>query len=209
MTTTRAWRRILGRRTRGVSTAWQRRGSVLSLLLATAGMASAWQAHARDAAPSPWCDALLPVSAIADAVRQDTTGLSRRASGFIAENARRCSRIYSIGDNRFSDELIVLVTPARDAAAARADIARIIREARVENYFGLSHPASLGDAEVRFIRPDPLSGHRVEFNVSFAIGGQVFELKYQNVDDGRHNKFVQSIDEVVAIARGVAARAQR
>lgn len=209
MTTTRAWRRILRRRTRGVSTAWQRRGTVLSLLLATAGMALAWQAHARDATPSPWCDALLPVSAIADAVRQDTAGLSRRASGVIAEDARRCNRVYSIGDNRFSDELIVLVTPARDAAAARADIARIIREARVENYFGLAQPAALGDAAVSFIRPDPLSSHRVEFNVSFAVDGQVFELKYQNVDDGQHNKFVQSLDEVVAIARGVAARARR
>lgn len=166
-------------------------------------------AQAREAAPSAACDALLPATAIADAVRQPTRGLSRRASGVVAEDARRCSRIYSQGGDRFSDELIVLVTPARGPREARADIERIAREARTEGYPGLERPEALGDAAVRFLRPDPLSnGRRVEFNVSFAVDDRVFELKYQSVDDGKDNKFVQSADEVVAIARGVAARAR-
>lgn len=167
-------------------------------------------AVAADRTPSAWCDAVLPVAAIAEAVPQDTTGLSRRASGVIAEGEGRCNRIYSIGGSRFSDELIVLVTPARDPAAARADIERIVREARTEGYFGLARPEALGDAAVRFIRPDPLSnGYRVEFNLSFALGDRVFELKYQSVDDGELNKFVQSANELVGIAEGVVARAAR
>lgn len=171
--------------------------------------AAACQAPARDAVASAECDALLPISAIANVVLQDTAGLSRRATGVIAEDARRCSRLYSQGNDRFSDELIVLATPAHDPAAARADIERIAREARDARYFGLDRPQRLGDAAVRFIRPDPLSnGRRVEFNVSFAVDDRVFELKYQSVDDGKRNKFVQSADEVVAMARGVAARAR-
>ena len=162
-------------------------------------------ALARDRTPSAFCDRLLPVAAIPAALGRPVPGLQRRATGLIREDAHRCNRIYSIGQDRFSDELIVLVSPARDAAGARATVQRMAREARGAHYFGLSRPEGIGDAAVHYRRRDPLSEARMELNVSFALGDLVVELKYQNVDDGKRNKFVQSSDELIALARRVAA----
>lgn len=170
----------------------------LALLLA-AGPAAA-------AGPSPWCDALFPVADIAaviGAARAD--GIERRASGVVAEDGRHCSRIYSIGGDRFSDELVFMVSPARDAAGAVATIDAMAREDGSRR-FGLSRPEGLGAAAVHFRKPDPLADHRMEFNVSFALGDRVLELRYFNVDDGKLNKFLQASSELEAIARRIAER---
>lgn len=178
-------------------------------VLVATGLLSSMDAAAAQGEPSPYCDALLEPAHIAAAVAQDDTGLARRTGGFMAEDNGRCSRIYSIGGSRFSDELIFLATPARDPAAAREDIDRMAGEAQREGYFGIEESDHPGEAAVRFIRPDPLSSHRIELNVSFAQDGVVYELKYQSVDDGELNKFVLTLDELREIAAGVALRATR
>ncbi|MBB1061842.1 hypothetical protein [Marilutibacter spongiae] len=162
--------------------------------------------HAADAAPSAWCDRLLPVAAIAEAVGASSTGLERVATGVVAEDDRHCHRRYRIGQVPASDELILMVTPARDAGAARAAVDGMARDATAAHYFGLSRPTGLGDAAVHYRRRDPLSEARMGLHVNFAMSGQVVELAYHNVDDGERNKFVQASSEVEAIARGIAAR---
>jgi hypothetical protein len=46
----------------------------------------------------------------------------------------------------------------------------------------------------------------MEFNVSFALGDRVVELRYFNVDDAKRNKFIQASSELEAIARRIAER---
>jgi hypothetical protein len=175
-----------------------------------ASLAAVWLASAapsaRAAEPSAWCDALFPVDDIAAVIGGErAAGIARRASGVVAEDARHCSRIYSIGDDRFSDELVFMVSPARDAAGAVATVNRMARETGVRR-FGLSRPEGLGASAVHFRQPDPLASHRMEFNVSFALGDRVVELRYFNVDDAKRNKFIQASSELEAIARRIAER---
>ncbi|KAA2284084.1 hypothetical protein [Arenimonas fontis] len=173
--------------------------ALLPALLLAAGPAAA-------AEPSAWCDALFPVSDIAAAIGgARAAGVERRASGVVAEDDRHCSRIYSQGGDRFSDELVFMVSPARDAAGAVATINAMAREDGSRR-FGLSRPEGLGSAAVHFRKPDPLADHRMEFNVSFALGDRVIELRYFNVDDGKRNKFLQASSELEAIARRIAER---
>lgn len=173
-------------------------------LAALLAMAPVTSAVAQDRTPSAFCDRLLPVATIPDSLGRAVPGLQRRATGVVREDARHCNRIYSIGEDRFSDELIVLVSPARNAAAARSTVQRMAGDARGAHYFGLSRPAGIGDAAVHYRRRDPLNDARMELNVSFALGPLVIELKYQNVDDGKRNKFVQGSDELIALARRIA-----
>lgn len=171
-----------------------------------AGLLSAAALTASAAEPSAWCDALFPVADITAAVGDArAAGVARRASGVLPEDARRCSRIYSIGDDRFSDELVFMVSPARDAAGAVATINSMARETGVRR-FGLSRPEALGASAVHFRQPDPLSERRMEFNVSFALGDRVVELRYFSVDDAKRNKFIQASSEIEAIARRIAER---
>jgi hypothetical protein len=72
--------------------------------------------------------------------------------------------------------------------------------------FGLSRPEGIGASAVHFRQPDPLASHRMEFNVSFALGDRVVELRYFNVDDAKPNKFLQASSELEAIARRIAER---
>ena len=161
---------------------------------------------AQAADPSAWCDALFPAADVAAVVGAErASGVARRASGVVPEDARHCSRIYSIGDDRFSDELVFMVSPARDAAGAVATVDRMARETGVRR-FGLSRPEGLGAAAVHFRQPDPLASHRMEFNVSFALGDRVVELRYFNVDDAKLNKFIQASSELEAIARRIVER---
>lgn len=163
-------------------------------------------APAGAAAPSAWCDALFPVEEIAAVVGAErSAGVARRASGVVAEDTRHCSRIYSIGDDRFSDELVFMVSPARDAAGAVATIDSMARETGVRR-FGLSRPEGIGASAVHFRQPDPLSERRLEMNVSFALGDRVIELRYFNVDDAKRNKFIQASSELEAIARRIGER---
>ena len=171
-----------------------------------AGLLAAAAMSAQAAEPSAWCDALIPVEDIAAVIGADrAAGIARRASGVVPEDDRRCSRIYSIGDDRFSDELVFMASPARDAAGAVATVNRMARETGVRR-FGLSRPEGLGASAVHFRQPDPLASHRMEFNVSFALGDRVVELRYFNVDDAKRNKFLQASSELEAIARRVAER---
>ncbi|KFN46165.1 hypothetical protein N787_11405 [Arenimonas metalli CF5-1] len=161
---------------------------------------------AQAAEPSAWCDALFPVDDIAAVIGADrAAGIARRASGVVPEDDRRCSRIYSIGDDRFSDELVFMVSPARDAAGAVATVDRMARDTGVRR-FGLSRPEGIGASAVHFRQPDPLASHRMEFNVSFALGNRVVELRYFSVDDAKRNKFLQASSELEAIARRIAER---
>ncbi|ODS64256.1 MAG: hypothetical protein ABS41_03060 [Arenimonas sp. SCN 70-307] len=170
----------------------------LVLLLASGGAAAA--------EPSAWCDALFPVGDIAAVIGAErAAGIERRASGVVAEDARHCSRLYSIGEDRFSDELVFMVSPARDAAGAVRTIESIARGDGGRR-FGESRPEGLGAAAVHFRAPDPLASHRMEFNVSFALGDRVIELRYFNVDDGKQNKYLQASSELEAIARRIAER---
>jgi hypothetical protein len=185
-----------------VSPSVSRRGAarLAAALLAAAAMS------AQAAEPSAWCDALFPVGDIAAVVGADrAAGIARRASGVVAEDARHCSRLYSIGDDRFSDELVFMVSPARDAAGAVATVDRMARETGVRR-FGLSRPEGIGATAVHFRQPDPLSERRMEFNVSFALGDRVVELRYFSVDDAKRNKFIQASSELEAIARRIAER---
>ena len=175
-----------------------------ALLAGLLACAFAMPSFAQDRTPSAFCDRLLPVATIPDSLGRAVPGLQRRATGVVREDARHCNRIYSIGADRFSDELIVLVSPARNAAAARSTVQRMAGDARGAHYFGLSRPAGIGDAAVHYRRRDPLNDARMELNVSFALGPLVIELKYQNVDDGKRNKFVQGSDELIALARRIA-----
>lgn len=170
----------------------------LALLLAAGPAVSA--------EPSAWCDALFPVDDIAAVIGAErAASIARRASGVVAEDERHCSRIYSIGEDRFSDELVVMVSPARDAAGAVRTIDSIARGDGGRR-FGESRPAGIGSAAVHFRQPDPLSSMRMEFNVSFALDDRVVELRYFNVDDGKRNKFLQASSELEAIARRIAER---
>lgn len=174
--------------------------------LLAAGLLVACAMPASAAQPSAWCDALFPVADIAGELgAARTAGVARRASGVVAEDERHCSRIYSIGDDRFSDELVFMVSPARDAAGAIAAVNAMARDTSVRR-FGLSRPEGLGAAAVHFRQPDPLSERRMEFNVSFALADRVVELRYFSVDDAKRNKFIQASSELEAIARRVAAR---
>lgn len=170
----------------------------LALVLA-AGPAAA-------AEPSAWCDALFPVDDLAAVIGAErAAGITRRASGVVAEDDRHCSRIYSIGEDRFSDELVFMVSPARDAAGAVRTVESIARGDGGRR-FGESRPAGIGSAAAHFRQPDPLSSMRMEFNVSFALEDRVIELRYFNVDDGKRNKFLQASSELEAIARRIAER---
>lgn len=174
--------------------------------LLAAGLLCAAAAPVPAAEPSSWCDALFPVADIAAELgAARTAGVARRASGVVAEDGRHCSRIYSIGDDRFSDELVFMVSPARDAASAVATVNAMARDSGVRR-FGLSRPEGLGAAAVHFRQPDPLSERRMEFNVSFALADRVVELRYFSVDDAKRNKFIQASSELEAIARRIAAR---
>lgn len=156
--------------------------------------------------PSAWCDALLPVDAIPAALGRPVPGLARRTILALPEEAGRCARRYAIGDNPFSDELIVRVSPARDPAGARATLARLRRDAERGRVFGLSTPDGLGAGALHLRRPDPLASHRMAFEVAFARGAHVIELQYHNVDDGQPNTFIQASAELLPIARGIAER---
>lgn len=185
-----------------MSPAAARRGvaRVAAGLLATAAMS------AQAAEPSAWCDALFPVDDIAAVIGAGrAAGIARRASGVVPEDDLRCSRLYSIGDDRFSDELVFMVSPARSAALAVGAIDRMARETGVRR-FGLSRPEGIGASAVHFRQPDPLASHRMEFNVSFALGDRVVELRYFSVDDAKRNKFIQASSELEAIARRIAER---
>ena len=91
------------------------------------------------------------------------------------------------------------------ATGAVATVNRMARETGVRR-FGLSRPEGIGASAVHFRQPDPLASHRMEFNVSFALGDRVVELRYFNVDDAKLNKFIQASSELEAIARRIAER---
>lgn len=155
--------------------------------------------------PSPFCDELLPLNYFERVLEERGEGIQLRTTSVITEDDERCSRIYYKGEgSRFSDELIMLVSPARDSDGARSAVMRIAREAEEFNSFGLAYPENLGDTAVVFILPDPLSEWRVQFNVTFALNESVVELKYYNVDDGLDNKFIYSLSELTELARLVA-----
>ncbi|GIX37205.1 MAG: hypothetical protein KatS3mg127_0444 [Silanimonas sp.] len=156
--------------------------------------------------PAAWCEALLPVAAIPAALGRPVPGLARRTILAVPENDRQCARRYAIGNNPFGDELIVRVTPARDASGARGTLQRLRREAERGRVFGLSSPEGLGAGAVHFRRPDPLADHRMAFVVAFARGAHVVELTYHNVDNGKSDTFIQASAELEPIARGLLER---
>lgn len=169
-------------------------------------------AVAAEHTPSPFCETLLPVTELRTLLGSKASAVERSVRGPIKETDRQCSRIYALPPfDRFSDELILLVTPRRGSgtstatpAAAQQQLDAIARHAG--KVFGLSQPTGIGDAAVHFRRPDPLSSSRMEFNLSFIRGAHLVELKYQSVDDGKQNKFVYESVELEALAKAIASR---
>ena len=163
---------------------------------------------AADATPSAFCETLLPVAELRTLLGSKAAAVERSVRGPVTETAQQCSRIYALPPfDRFSDELIMLVTPRRGTAtpaAAKQQLDALARHAG--KVLGLSQPAGIGDAAVHFRRPDPVSSSRMEFNLSFIRGPHLVELKYQSVDDGKQNKFVYESVELEALAKAIASR---
>lgn len=174
--------------------------AMLALLAATGAQAQG------STEPSAWCDRVLPLDTLRSVLGPEAARVERRATGVVPEGEGRCNRIYSIGRDPFSDELILLVSGARDAAGARRSLDRIAAD--VINPFGLERPEGIGDAAVHYRANDPLRRAAFHTNVSFAVGDRVFELKYVNVDDGKDNVFVFNSEQMLALARSVAEAAR-
>ncbi len=156
-------------------------------------------------AESAFCDGLLPVETLVAHLGDKAKEVERKAAGPRKESSEVCSRIYAHPPfDRLSDELIFLVTPFSSAEGATRALERIAKDA--SKAFGFSRPEAIGDTAVHFRRPDPLSSMRLEMNISFASGKYLVELKYQNVDDGKQNKFVHSSSELEPLAKFVASQ---
>lgn len=178
------------------------RPAIAMLALLTAAGAQAQGS----AEPSAWCDRVLPLETLRSVLGPEAARVERRATGVVPEGEGRCNRIYSIGRDPFSDELILLVSGERNSAVARRSLDRIAGD--VVNPFGLSRPEGIGDAAVHYRANDPLRRAAFHTNVSFAVGDRVFELKYINVDDGQDNKFVFNSEQMLALARRIAEAAR-
>lgn len=162
-----------------------------------------------DTTPSEWCDAFLPLSLFAEVIPEPelARSITRRTSGLIAEDGDRvCNRLYSIDDVRGSDVLILIVSSVLSSENARHNVDFIGEDAQERSVWNFARVDRLGDRAVRFFWVDPLQRSTGEFNVSFAMGDRVVELKYMNVDDGLPNTFFQSLDELEALARLMVAR---
>lgn len=183
--------------------------SFLSLLLLVSSLA---MGHGRvsdlgvDTTPSAWCDHILPPSLIWEVVDFYEDRIERRVPGLIAETEDTCNRVYSVDDQVLTDNLILLVSADGSVDGARRNVEFIASDAeRDELTFELSRLDGLGHHAVAFFRMEP-RGVTGEFNVSFAVGDRVVEIKYFNVDDGLPGKFIQSLEELITIAVQVAAR---
>lgn len=104
----------------------------------------------------------------------------------------------------FSDMLILIISEAAKAEAARASLRQMAKGHEKDFQFGW--PEQIGDLCLRYLQPDPLSPYRVGFNISFIHKAWLIELKYFSVDDGRNNKFIQTILELESIALLMASR---
>lgn len=192
--------------------AGRRRQPLWQWLVPAALALAAGSVTAAEQSPSPFCENLLPVAELRALLGSKAAAVERNVRGPVKETDRQCSRIYALPPfDRFSDELILLVTPRRVSgtspatpAAAQKQLDAIARHAG--KVFGLSQPTGIGDAAVHFRRPDPLSSSRMEFNLSFIRGAHLVELKYQSVDDGKQNKFVYESVELEALAKAIANR---
>lgn len=174
--------------------------AVLGLLAATGVQAQG------STEPGAWCDRVLPLETVRDVLGPEAARVERRATGVVPEGEGRCNRIYSIGRDPFSDELILLVSGARNSVVARRSLDRIAAD--VLDPFSLERPAGIGDAAVHYRANDPLRRAAFHTNVSFAVGDRVFELTYINVDDGQDNTFVFNSEQMLALARRIAEAAR-
>lgn len=152
---------------------------------------------------SSYCDNLLPVSTIVKVCGDRAKGVAYKATGVVAESGTSCNRIYGIGQpTLFKDNLVLIVSQQRDAAGAQKAI-EIIAKGH-EQDFHYKRLADLGDGGVQFL---PRSNGRSysESVVSFRKGNLVVELKYLDFEADL-NSFLLTMDQLVAIARDVAAR---
>ena len=154
--------------------------------------------------PSEFCDQILPLATVIHLLGKNADSLVRSTVGFVPESEERCSRIYAKpNSDRFSDELMMLVTVADSAEGALASLEQRAEKAR--GYKGYSRPRKIGKRALAYRRPDPLSQIRKEFNMTFVVDKYLIELKYQSVDDGKQNKFMHRSSELVPVARTAAA----
>ncbi len=158
-----------------------------------------------DTTPSPWCDEVFPDGLIHEVAFDWTEPIERRTSGWVAEEEGTCNRLYSAVGARLTDSLIFLVTSGYSAEGGVRNVEFIGEDAEAASW-GFAWIDDLGHRGVKFFRLDPLNDMVGELNVSFAVGEWLVELKYMNWDDGLPTKFFQSIDEVEALARLIAAR---
>lgn len=181
-----------------------RLASALAIAILSTGSAAFAQLTA-ETAPHEWCDALLPTSVIEDVAGDFAGRIERRTSSLVEETEGRCTRTYSVDGQRLTDDLVLLVTPVSSVDAAVTNVRWIGDDAA--GYDSTVHHEWLdepGDLAVAFYGPYNPSGTVWQFKVAFALGGHVVEVAYYNWDDGVPGKFVQSLDEVVEIARRIA-----
>lgn len=158
-----------------------------------------------DTTPSAWCDEVFPAPLIQEVAFDWTDPIERRTSGWVAEEEGTCNRLYTAVGARFSDELVFLLTSGYSPEGGVRNVEFIGNDAEGESW-DVTWIDDLGHRGVRFFRLDPLRSSVGELNVSFAVGEWLVELKYMNWDDGLPTKFLQSLDEVEALARLVADR---
>lgn len=176
---------------------------IIRLLFVSVLIATSSATLADNATESAFCDRLLPLDIFVPHLGDKASGVMRKAAGPRAESADSCSRVYAQEKfDRFSDELIFLVTPFSTPDGAKRALESIAKDGA--NAFGFSRPQGIGNAAVHFRRPDPLSSMRLELNMSFVQGKYLVELKYQSVDDGKQNKFVHSSSELEPLAKAIA-----
>ena len=150
------------------------------------------------------CEQLLTPADLRSVLGEKAQTIVTKPSGVVRETGGRCSRLFAKGQfDRFSDEMILMISPANSADSAKATIDRMAKDAK--KYFGFSRPA-IGDNAVHYRRLDPLNDARMGMHVNFSVGKYVVELAYHNVDDGKRNKFVIESKELEPVALLLAKR---
>ncbi|TDQ49129.1 hypothetical protein [Permianibacter aggregans] len=150
------------------------------------------------------CEQLLTPADLHNALGEKARAIVSKPSGVVQETGGRCSRLFAMGQfDRFSDELILMVSPANSVDSAKATVERMANDAK--KYFGFSRPA-IGDNAVHYRRLDPLNDARMGMHIHFSVGKYVVELTYHNVDDGKRNKFVIESKELEPLATLLAKR---
>lgn len=181
--------------------------SVVALVISV--LLTATTAHAQfgeATAPHEWCDALLPTTEIEELAGGFDGRIERRTSSLVEETEGRCTRTYSVDGQRLTDDLVLLVSPGGSVDGAVRNV-RFIGDTGSADDVTVHYEwvDDLGDLAFAYFGPYSPTGTVWHFTVAFAMSGHVVEVAYYNWDDGLPGKFVQSLEEVIEIARRIAS----